>query len=276
MRLETDFQSPPTSPWRMTQIGTGQVSHHPGQLALTLPAVDQHTYHDAQISDYAGHNDFRWQPPLTMEVVASFLPHPPASSPQAERRSSTPAGTAGFGFWNHPFVPGERGFRLPQTVWFFFSAPPCHIQLAQGIPAAGWKAATLDARRWQFLALLPGAPLGFLLMRVPALYRRLWPLAQRALGVSEYLLDPALLLTRHTYSVDWQTDHITFTVDGATVHQTPSAPGGPLGFIAWLDNQYAIVTPQGRFGFGLVAVEQPQTLLLEHINIYAHTPNSPA
>lgn len=272
MRLETDFLTKPALPWRITQFGAGQVTHGPGQLALNLPAADNRAYHDAQISDYASQRDFRWRPPLHMEVVASFIP---PYTPAERGSNNTPVGTAGFGFWNHPFVPGERGFRLPQAVWFFFSAPPCNMQLAQGVAGAGWKAATLDARRWQFLALLPTAPLGFLLMRVPALYHRLWPLAQRAIGVSEYLLDAALLYSKHTYALDWQPNHITFMLDGVTVHQTSSAPRGPLGFIAWVDNQYAVVTPQGQFGFGLVAVEQPQMLLIERIKIYAVERSSP-
>ena len=267
MWIETDFQNPPAPPWRVTQIGAGNIRHSPGQLALNLLAVDNRNYHDAQISDYARRGDFRWRPPLRMDVVASVQ----SASPSHDEYPLV--GTAGFGFWNHPFVPGERGFRLPQAVWFFFSAPPCNIQLAEGVPGAGWKAATMNARRWQFLALLPTAPLGFLLMRVPALYRRLWPIAQRAIGVSEVWLDMGLLRARHTYSLDWQRDHITFSVDGAVVHQTPSAPPEPLGFIAWIDNQYAVVTPQGLFGFGLVSVEQPQTLLIEHISIYAPKPD---
>jgi hypothetical protein len=242
----------------VTEIGTGQVELTPGAAHLRLPAGLKQGYHDAQISDYAGRADFRWRPPARMTVRAHFV-------------SEALRGTAGFGFWNHPFVPGERGVRLPQTAWFFFSAAPGNIMLAQGIPGTGWKAATLDATRPAFLLLAPGAPLGFLLMRVPAFYRRLWPLAQRAVGISECLLDPALLDSTHEYTLDWRRESLTFYVDGALMHRTPSAPRGPLGFIAWIDNQYAVVTPQGRFGFGVSSVEQEQALVLESVRVESMT-----
>jgi hypothetical protein len=30
------------------------------------------------------------------------------------------------------------------------------------------------------------------------------------------------------------------------------SPRGPLGFVMWLDNQYMVVTPWGRLGWGLL------------------------
>ncbi|MEZ4668818.1 MAG: hypothetical protein R3E39_12990 [Anaerolineae bacterium] len=259
MRFETDFRTLLPQPWRLTEIGLGKIAQNSNQLILTLPPAAPHVYHDAQITDYVTASDFRWRPPLHMELIASAQTTPDWGL----------IGTAGFGFWNHPFMPGERGFRLPQAIWFFFSSPPSRIELAQCVPGAGWKAAVLDARRWQFLALLPTAPIGFLLMRSSVLYRHLWPFAQDALGVREHLLDPSLLLTKHRYGINWQTDSIAFTLDDVKVMQTSFVPRGPLGFIAWVDNQYAIVTPQGKFGSGLVAVENPQSLVLEKISIWS-------
>ncbi len=286
MHNKLDLQHPLTAPWRITNYGAGQVIQQSDTLHFNIPSTDASRYHDAQLTDYAAKADFRWQPPLRMQVTAS-ISFPSANpllgsensgfnSPSllAERgtggevlKSNPPVGTAGFGFWNHPFVPGERGLRLPKAIWFFFSAPPSNMQLAQGISGPGWKAATIDATRWQFLTLAPTAPLAVFLMRIPALYRRIWPIGQRAIGVSEHLLDSSLLLERHTYSIDWHPDHISFAVDHITVHQAPVSIRGPLGFIAWVDNQYAIVTPQGRIGFGLVPIPQPQTLNLNRITI---------
>jgi len=256
MRLETHFDTALESRWRLTQIGAGRVIQTPGLLRLQLPPSTAGSYHDAQITDYMGKADFAWKPPLRLTVRGRF------ESPHHRLQ-----GTAGFGFWNHPFVPGERGFRLPKAAWFFFGSPPNNMALAKDVPGSGWKAATIDATRPPFLALLPAAPIGFLLMRIPALYQRLWSVGQRVINVSEALLDSALLWDMHTYTLDWHQNSLTFAVDGLTIHQTTSAPRGSLGFIAWIDNQYAVVTPQGQFGFGLLAVEAEQSLLLEHITI---------
>ena len=129
------------------------------------------------------------------------------------------------------------------------------------------KAATFDAHNARFLSLLPAAPIGFLLMRSQRLYDALWGIGQRALGINEAALDPSLLADWHSYSIDWRADGADFAVDGAVVLSAQSVPSARLGFIAWLDNQYAIVTPQGRFGHGTLAIDRPQSLLLRDIAI---------
>jgi hypothetical protein len=239
--------------WRVTEQGHAQVTWAAGQSCLSTRPSDSRTYSNAQISDYA-EADFRWRPPLRLDVRAHFS-------------SNLPIGTAGFGFWNHPFAPGDGRLRLPQAIWFFYSSPPNNMALSPAVPGPGWKAATINARRWQFLLLAPTMPLALLLMRVPALYRRLWPNGQRAIGVSEALLDPALLSQSHDYRLDWRSDGASLYVDAVLIHESPYAPGGPLGFVAWIDNQYAIVTPQGRFGFGLVPIEAEQSLTIEQLSI---------
>jgi hypothetical protein len=254
-----DFAAPDLHPrWRPWTIGTGAVQQTEGTLRLALPASTDWQYSDAQITDYQGlaRRDFPWQPPLRMTVRA-----------WASHSTEYLHGTAGFGFWNEPFVPvGQRWPRLPRAVWFFFGSPPNDMALARTVPGHGWKAATLDATRLPFLLLAPCAPLGFLLMRSPALYRALWPVGQWALGVAEARL-PVDLLEPHMYTLDWRADGVTFYVDGAQVLHAPYTPRGPLGFIAWIDNQYAVVTPQGRFRFGLIATQKTQSLVLDQIRI---------
>lgn len=244
--------------WKPWTVGTGVVQVTDGTLRLTLlPTTDQQ-YSDSQITDYQGlpRHDFPWQPPLRLTVRA-----------WASHSTALLRGTAGFGFWNEPFVPvGQRWPRLPRAVWFFFGSPPNNMALARDVPGSGWKAATLDATRLPFLLLAPLAPLGFLLMRSRVLYRTLWPVGQWALGVAETQL-PVDLIEPHTYTLEWRTDGVTFGVDGADVFHTPYAPRGPLGFITWIDNQYAVVTPQGRFGFGLIATQEPQWLALDQLII---------
>ena len=245
----------PRAPWQITQLGAGQVRCADGEWRLTLPAAGGDRYHDAQISDYQTRRDFDNAPPLRLCLKARF---------EGELR-----GTAGFGFWNHAFLPGERGFRLPQALWFFFSSPPGNIALAKNLPGQGWKAATFNARNWRFLALLPVAPLGCLLMRSNRLYNALWGIGQRALGVHEALLDAALLREYHSYSIDWQADGAVFRIDDTVVLRVDSVPGARLGFVAWVDNQFAIVTPQGRFGHGILPVPQRQSLYIRDLRIAA-------
>jgi hypothetical protein len=176
-------------------------------------------------------------------------------------------GTAGFGFWNHPFSPDTRRLRLPQAIWFFFGAPPHNLALAHGVPGHGWKAATIDAGRPGALPLAPIAPLAVLGMQIPALYHRLYPFIQRRLAVGEAVLAPTLMGAPHTYTLEWRRAGAAFAVDGTTVLETPFSPRGTCGFIAWIDNQYAIVTPQGRFGWGIIPITGEQSLIIEEVEI---------
>ena len=105
--------------WNVTQLGNGTVQSQTDGLWLTVPVEFSDYYHDAQISDYDPKiRAFQNRPPLRLTVTV--------------RAEGEILGTAGFGFWNHMFVPGERGFRIPQAIWFFFGSPPNNIALAKG------------------------------------------------------------------------------------------------------------------------------------------------
>ena len=240
----------------ITEVGRGQVTQEDDRYHLHLPHIDANNYHNAQVSSYVTRKHLRHWPPLRMSLRA-----------WAE---GTLHGTAGFGFWNHPYDPTMRHvskLRLPRAVWFFHASPPNHMPLAQNVPGHGWKCATFDAANWRFLALLPLAIPGFLAMRLPYLYERLWPAGQRALGVNEHLLPASTIYEPHDYWLEWLADCVVFSVDGEVVFIAPSAPQGPLGFVAWVDNQFAIVTPQGRFAYGLRHTTEPQTLHIESLHI---------
>jgi hypothetical protein len=251
-----DFGADQLDPhWTRWAVGSGTVLLHNHTLRCTIGPAHAQTYSDAQIADYP-QRSFRWLPPLRLSVRA-----------WASHSADELKGTAGFGIWNEPFVPGGRSLpRLPRAAWFFFGSPPNNMALAQGVPGWGWKAATIDANRIGFWLLAPLALPGFALMRIPALYRRLWPIGQRAIGVSEQRLEVDLTQP-HDYDIEWHPRRVIFRVDGTQVHVSPHSPRGPLGMIAWIDNQYAIVTPQGRFGFGLIATAESQWLALDRIVI---------
>ncbi len=252
--IRTDFRGellPLLTPFT---IGNGRIEQADG-IRFVVDPTPANRYSDAQISDYARLNrrDYPWQPPLRMTVRA-----------YASHAADQLHGTAGFGLWNQPFMPGQNWPRLPRVAWFFFAGSPSNMALARGVPGFGWKAAIMDATRPSFLALSPTAPLAVLLMRIPALYRVFYPVGQWAMGVSESLLSVDLR-EPHTYQMDWQPRSVTFRVDDRLILQTPYAPHGRLGFIAWLDNQYAIVTPQGSLGMGVTEVPERQWLHLDSL-----------
>ena len=128
-RLDDRFSDGLHSAWQVSEVGGGQVTADAGTLRLTnRPHAG---YSNAQIADYGADCDFVWRPPLRLTVRAQ------ASAPAADLR-----GTAGFGFWNHPFSPDRRRLpRLPQAIWFSVSSPPSSMRPAQGVPAPGWTTA---------------------------------------------------------------------------------------------------------------------------------------
>jgi hypothetical protein len=249
---------PLPSPWKTYIKGDGALEATGKTLRFVNTDTVATRYTDAQIDDYQGlsRRHFLWRPPLQMTVRARFS-HPAGKL----------SGTAGFGFWNDPFMmTGLRWPALPRVIWFFYSSPPSNIKLDLHTPGPGWKAATLDVIRWPSLALLPTIPLAAPLMNIDFLYRRLWPIGQRAINVSEALL--TVDMTRwHTYTLDWQKKTARFSVDGEIVLDCQTAPRGPLGFVMWLDNQYLVVTPWGRFKYGLLEAPGEQWMEIEKLGI---------
>lgn len=176
-------------------------------------------------------------------------------------------GTAGFGFWNDPFVMTEKRVpALPRALWFFYASPPSDIKLDLHTPGYGWKAATIDAARWPFLLLAPTIPVAVPLMRVESAYRRLWPIGQRAIGVSEAPV-PQDMTAWHTYVIEWGLTAARFLVDGQVVLDCTTPPKGPLGLVIWIDNQYMVVTPQGRLRHGRLAKPGEQWLELAAVTV---------
>ncbi len=246
--------------WQPYTQGQGRVETSAERLRLINPTSTASKYSNAQIDDYAGRlrRDFHWRPPLSLTVKARF------SHPAGELR-----GTAGFGFWNDPFMmTGARRPSLPRAIWFFYSSAPSNMALALGVPGHGWKAATIDAWRLPFFLLAPTAPVALLLMRIPSLYQRFWPLAQRAIHVSEAII-PVPMTDWHTYRLAWGKQAARFWVDNEIVLTCTTAPRGPLGLVVWLDNQAMVVTPQGQFRHTLMAADAPQWMEVAELDIEA-------
>jgi len=236
---------------RILESGGGCVSGG-DVLRFTLPPGGL-TYADAQIDDHGGARPpgvarFAHRPGLALSLRARF------SHTADELR-----GTAGFGFWNAPYGdPTQRRPALPAAVWFFFASATNDLPFAPP-PGHGWFAATLDATTLRALALMPLAPAVLLLNQFAPLRRRLWPAIRRRLGIHAAPL-AVDLRQWHDYRLEWRRDGGRFWVDGAPVLCAPAAPRGPLGFVCWLDNQYLVLTPRGRFRAGVLPVAQEQWL----------------
>jgi hypothetical protein len=71
----------------------------------------------------------------------------------------------------------------------------------------------------------------------------------------------------HTYELEWWDDLAVFRVDRVERLRSPAPPHGPLGFVTWLDNQYAIASREGKFGFGLCEVKEEQWLEVEGLKV---------
>lgn len=248
--------------WNTLAIHGGALIRTSDGLRLLNPPLDGSAYCNAQLDDYQGlpRRRFRNCPPLRLSVRARF-----------SQEAGVLGGTAGFGLWNDPFLmTGPRVPTLPRALWFFYASPPSDMRLAVHTPGHGFKAAALDALRLRgLLALLPAA-LAAPLMASPAFHRRLWPRFERAFGIAEQALD--LHMTEwHDYTLDWQPQTATFAVDGRPVLQAP-APRGPLGFVAWIDNQFLVAHPAGRLRSGLVAKWSTEWLDLADLRLETPAP----
>lgn len=252
--IRESFQSRLAPSWHPTHIGGGRLVIGQTGLRFLVESAQRRRYADAQIADYAASSrqQFRWRPPLRLIVRA--------------RASAGLLGTAGFGFWNHPFSPLGGLPTLPSALWFFHASPPSDLPLAHHVPGHGWKAACIDATKPGALAWAPFAVPVMLFNHVPWFYRRVWPQVQRSLAIAEAPIAPPTT-TWCTYELEWREQGARFIVDGSIVLETDRAPTGPLGFIAWVDNQWAVATPWGHFGWGLLTIDTPQWMDIAQIVI---------
>lgn len=254
--------------WTHTCIGGGSLQVVDSSLRMSFEAAQRGQYTDAQIDDYGSlpRSRFPWRPPVRLEVRArSSLP---AASPGIQDdQTETLRGTAGFGFWNYPFSVRGDVLMLPEAVWFFYASPPSNMALVPGNSGWGWKAQVVHSMRpaalFSALPLATTAVLG----RISGDTRPAARWMQRLTGAQEALLD-VNMTGWHTYSLDWFPDMAAFLVDGKLALLAPGPPARPLGFVAWLDNQFAIATPRGDFHFGTLN-SGPQWFEIDSVRIDA-------
>lgn len=66
----------------------------------------------------------------------------------------------------------------------------------------------------------------------------------------------------HTYELTWTHAGAEFRVDETPILHVARTPDPPLGFVAWIDNQFAIISPEAGVRFGVLPVLEPQSLEL--------------
>jgi len=256
-KMQYHFDGEPLPHWTRWLQGTGRMEAGESILRLVTWDARAGEYSDAQLDDYHGlrRSQWPWRPPLRMSVRAR--------ASQAE-----PVGTAGFGFWNDPFTLSGRVLALPEAVWFFYASPPSDMALVPDVPGRGWKASVVNTTLAG--ALLSGLPtaLAVLWARLtgPARAASAARWVQRISGAHEAPLHLDWTAW-HTYELEWLPDVATFWVNGSSILRAPHPPAGPLGFVTWVDNQFAIATPRGEFRFGTLDAPGRQWLELDWIQI---------
>jgi hypothetical protein len=243
------------------RIGGGRVQVLPGGgCRLSIPPVAR-GYADAQLDDTQGlpRDRFCWTPPLRLTIRAQVSP-------------ALSLGTYGFGLWNDPFAVslGQRGAarRLPcgpRALWFFYASPPNEFGFTSG-PRSGWRAMSIDTPYVHPLWLTPAALAVAALAQIPIVRRPVMRAALRQVSAAEAVLTSAAG-ELHEYELIWERSAATFQVDGQVVLRAAAPPRGPLGFVAWIDNQYAIATPESGLRFGTLMTEAEQSLDLRLASI---------
>jgi hypothetical protein len=234
-----------------------------GHQRLSIPEGPDGHFRLAQLDDYMHlpRRRFPWRPPLTISLQA---------------RSSHPEipGTRGFGLWNDPFN-FSLGFGggnllpvLPNAAWFFFASPPNHLAFRDDLPADGAMAATFRAPRIPAWLMAPGV-IGMPLLLIPPVARFARKIASRLIrqDTTRLELDPT---EWHDYRIDWLVEKVIFYINEQPVLSTPITPQGPLGFVLWIDNQYAAWTPDGRMKYG--RLPSPSSWIeVKHLSIQPQT-----
>jgi hypothetical protein len=215
---------------------------------LKIGAGDASSYRDAQLDDYSG-------------LRRSRFPHRPSTALKMclYARSSTPsaAGTWGFGLWNDPFGLslgfGGNPFRLPalpNAAWFFYGSKENYLSFkspstdAQGGVANGFMAQTFRAPKFHPLLIPAGLALPFSRRSTRNLLGKVIDEDSSAISVDT--------TQWHRYSLEWSAERVAWDIDEIRVFESSISPNPPLGFIIWIDNQYAAFTPEGRLAAGVL------------------------
>ena len=252
--IDDTFECGPSPYWVRFATGHADIEHQPRLFRLVLEGTEQGQLSDAEIDDHrtVPRHRLPWAPPLRMTVRARM-----------SHRAGEMLGTAGFGFWNDPFDWVGNVQVPPNALWFFYASPQSDMAFAPGVRGHGWKAATLNAGRADKLTMA----LGNFVFQLPGMSKLVFNLAQTRINAHEQLLDDVALTDWHEYRIDWLPREAVFFVDDVEVLRAPNPPNMPLGFVAWVDNNFSIMGPGREFAFGRMAIPHKQWMELSRVRI---------
>ncbi len=254
MNVDDRFECGPAPYWVRFAVGHADIEHAPGSLRLVLEGAEEGQLSDAEIDDHrtVPRHRLPWKPPLRLTVRA-----------RASHGSGELLGTAGFGFWNDPFDWVGNVQVPPNALWFFYASPQSDMALDPGARGNGWKAATLNGGHADKATMT----LGNFIFQLPGMSRLVFQMAQTRIHAHERVLDEVDLTGWHDYRIDWSAETAAFFVDDVQVLAAPHPPLEALGFVAWVDNNVAVMGPGREFAFARMAIPQRQWLELSHVSI---------
>ncbi len=252
--IDDTFERGAAPGWVRFSVGHAEIERAPGILRFVVEGAEQGQLSDAEIDDHrtVPRERLLWKPPLRMTVRARM------SHPAGEM-----LGTAGFGFWNDPFDWIGNVAVPPNALWFFYASPQSDMAFDPTARGHGWKAGSLNGGR----ANRPTMALGNFVFQLPGMSRLVFRLAQTRINAHEKTLDAITMTDWHEYALDWLPTVAVFSVDGVEVLRAPGPPTVPLGFVAWVDNNYTTMGPGREFSFGRMAIAQRQWLELSRVSI---------
>ena len=256
-----EFQKTPEIGLRPTQTqGAAVTGDFRDAFSLEIPPTGPKRYSLAQLDDYRGRGrgDFRWRPPLRLNLRARI------SDPDLQ-------GTWGFGFWNAP-MSLSIGFgsrralpALPNCAWFFHSSEANHLSLRNDLPGNGFLAQTFVSPTVSPILLAPT------LLGLPFLFWKSTAKIVKQL-IGKFIKDDACQLTSnpgnwHGYTLEWFRDQVLFYADDTLILNTSNSPKAPLGFLIWVDNQYASLKPGHGLKWGTQKNNKPARLEITDFEI---------
>lgn len=244
--------------WNYLQFGGAFIDTKNDHIRLGFKESSRTGYSNAQIDDYTllKRKNYLWKSPTHMSLRARF---------RFSNNMDTFHGTAGFGFWNNPCSLNEGLHILPESVWFIYASSRSKMKLGNALTGYGWKSQIVHAWKWQNLLYFIPTAVSVLIAKFTGYTPLAYYWIQKFSGVEEILLD-AYMQDWHTYEIRWAKDKTIFSIDGVEVFSTRCSPSKPLGFVAWVDNQYSIISPVGTIEFG-TADSKGLILELEDIKI---------